>query len=97
MNSCIRINGGFNNLSSWEAAQLVSVIKPKVIIPCHYDMFPDNSVNHSQFRAALKVQSPDTGYWSWHTVCLSFFPKREQWSKVKVKKIIHVLFAIEQS
>jgi L-ascorbate 6-phosphate lactonase len=56
------INGGFNNLSSWEAAQLVSVVKPKLAIPCHYDMFPDNSVSPSQFRAALKVQSPDTGY-----------------------------------
>jgi L-ascorbate 6-phosphate lactonase len=56
------INGGFNNLSAWEAAQLVSVVKPKVAIPCHYDMFPDNSVNPSQFRAALRVQSPDTGY-----------------------------------
>ena len=56
------INGGFNNLSSWEAAQLVSVIKPTVAIPCHYDMFPDNSVSPSQFKAALKLQSPATGY-----------------------------------
>jgi L-ascorbate 6-phosphate lactonase len=56
------INGGFNNLSSWEAAQLVSVIKPKLAIPCHYDMFPDNSVDPLQFRAALMVQSPETTY-----------------------------------
>ena len=56
------INGGFNNLSCWEAAQLVSVIKPKLAIPCHYDMFPDNSVDPLQFRAALNVQSPETAY-----------------------------------
>jgi len=56
------INGGFNNLSAWEAAQLVSVVKPKAAIPCHYDMFPDNCANPSQFRAALKVQAPSTTY-----------------------------------
>ncbi len=58
--SCI--NGGFNNLSAWEAAQLVSVVKPKVAIPCHYDMFPDNCADPSQFRAALKVKTPSTKY-----------------------------------
>ncbi len=31
------INGGFNNLSHWEAAQLVGRIGPKAAIPCHYD------------------------------------------------------------
>ncbi len=56
------INGGFNNLSAWGAAQLVSVLKPKVAIPCHYDMFPDNCTNPSQFCAALKVQAPSTTY-----------------------------------
>jgi L-ascorbate metabolism protein UlaG (beta-lactamase superfamily) len=33
------MNGGFNNLSHWEAAGAASMIKPKVAIPCHYDMF----------------------------------------------------------
>lgn len=56
------INGGFNNLSAWEASQLVARIKPKAAIPCHYDMFADNRVDPSQFRAALTVNAPDVGY-----------------------------------
>ena len=56
------INGGFNNLSHYEAAQVVAKIKPKVAIPCHYDMFPDNAVDPRQFRASLKLYAPDTCY-----------------------------------
>jgi Predicted Zn-dependent hydrolases of the beta-lactamase fold len=56
------INGGFNNLSHWEAATLVGKIKPKVAIPCHYDMFPDNSVDPKQFRAAMVLRAPDVQY-----------------------------------
>ena len=56
------INGGFNNLSHWEAAGLAAKIKPRAAIPCHYDMFPDNSVPPSQFRAALGVRAPEVRY-----------------------------------
>jgi L-ascorbate 6-phosphate lactonase len=56
------INGGFNNLSHWEAADLASHIKPRVAIPCHYDMFPDNSVDPKQFRSALTVKAPGVVY-----------------------------------
>lgn len=56
------INGGFNNLSHWEASVLASQVKPKVAIPCHYDMFPDNSVDPSQFRASLRLNAPEVGY-----------------------------------
>jgi L-ascorbate 6-phosphate lactonase len=56
------INGGFNNLSHFEAAQMVGKIKPKAAIPCHYDMFPDNAVDPRQFRASLKLFAPDTAY-----------------------------------
>lgn len=56
------VNGGFNNLSHWEAAQLAAIIKPKIAIPCHYDMFPDNSIDPQQFRAALAIQAPDVRY-----------------------------------
>jgi L-ascorbate 6-phosphate lactonase len=56
------INGGFNNLSHFEAAQLVGQIKPKAAIPCHYDMFADNAVDPLQFRASLKLRAPDVGY-----------------------------------
>jgi L-ascorbate 6-phosphate lactonase len=56
------INGGFNNLSHWQAADLMGKIKPKVAIPCHYDMFPDNSVDPKQFRAALQLRAPSVAY-----------------------------------
>ena len=56
------INGGFNNLSHFEAAEVVGHIKPKAAIPCHYDMFPDNCVNPLQFRAALKLRAPGVRY-----------------------------------
>ena len=56
------INGGFNNLSHWEAADLVGKIKPRAAIPCHYDMFPDNSVDPQQFRASLGLKAPGVRY-----------------------------------
>jgi L-ascorbate 6-phosphate lactonase len=56
------MNGGFNNLSHWEAADLVGRIQPKVAVPCHYDMFPDNSVDPRQFQAAMKVRAKDVAY-----------------------------------
>lgn len=56
------INGGYNNLSHWEAAKLAAEIKPKVAIPCHYDLFPDNCCDPKQFRAALTVAAPSVLY-----------------------------------
>lgn len=56
------INGGFNNLSHWEAAGLAAKIKPRAAVPCHYDMFPDNSVPPGQFRAALGLRAPEVRY-----------------------------------
>jgi L-ascorbate 6-phosphate lactonase len=56
------INGGFNNLSHWEAADIAGKIKPRLAIPCHYDMFPDNAVDPKQFRASLKIRAPEVRY-----------------------------------
>lgn len=56
------VNGGFNNLSHWEAAGVASQIKPKLAIPCHYDMFADNMVDPKQFRASLFLRAPDVKY-----------------------------------
>jgi len=56
------INGGFNNLSHYEAAQLVGKIRPKAAIPCHYDMFPDNAEDPNQFRTSLKLRAPGVAY-----------------------------------
>jgi L-ascorbate metabolism protein UlaG (beta-lactamase superfamily) len=56
------MNGGFNNLSHYEAAVVMSHIKPKAAIPCHYDMFPDNQADPLQFRASLRLQAQAVGY-----------------------------------
>jgi len=56
------INGGFNNLSHYEAAQVAAQIQPKAAIPCHYDMFPDNSADPAQFRASLALRAPEVRY-----------------------------------
>lgn len=50
------INAGFNNLSHWQAAQFVKVVDPELAIPCHYDMFKDNSCSPHMFRASLAIQ-----------------------------------------
>jgi L-ascorbate 6-phosphate lactonase len=60
MISCI--NGGFKNLSHDQAAMLAAQVKPRVALPCHYDMFPDNSADPRQFHAALKLRAPDVRY-----------------------------------
>jgi L-ascorbate 6-phosphate lactonase len=56
------INGGFGNLSHDQAALLAKEIRPRAAIPCHYDMFPDNSCDPRQFRAALKLRAPEVRY-----------------------------------
>jgi L-ascorbate 6-phosphate lactonase len=56
------INGGFKNLSHDQAAMLAGCVKPRVAVPCHYDMFPDNSCDPGMFRSALKLRAPDVRY-----------------------------------
>jgi L-ascorbate 6-phosphate lactonase len=56
------INGGFKNLSHDQAAILAGRVKPRLAVPCHYDMFPDNSCDPRQFRSALKLRAPEVRY-----------------------------------
>ena len=71
------INGGFNNLSHWEAAKLAGVVRPKAAVPCHYDMFADNALDPKQFAAALKQQKQDVRYVEMtHAAPLIFSPSR---------------------
>jgi len=56
------INGNYNNLSHWEAAEVAKWINPKIAIPCHYDMFRDNAIDPLQFRASLKMRAPKVEY-----------------------------------
>jgi L-ascorbate 6-phosphate lactonase len=56
------INGGFNNLSHDEAAQLAARIRPRAAIPAHYDMFLDNGIDPRRFESALKLRAPQVQY-----------------------------------
>lgn len=47
------INGAFRNLGPNEAAKLTAKVNPKLVIPCHYDLFPDNSLDPRLFRTCL--------------------------------------------
>jgi L-ascorbate 6-phosphate lactonase len=50
----ICINGGFRNLSAQDAAAVVKVVNPRVVIPCHYDMMVNNVGSPDMFRVALE-------------------------------------------
>lgn len=50
------INGGYANLSHWQAAELARRVGPRLAIPCHWDMFADNSCDPRMFAASLTVQ-----------------------------------------
>ncbi len=56
----ICINTGFHNLSHMEAAKLVKRIKPKVVIPFHYDMMVNNVGNPDMFRVFLNIVGADS-------------------------------------
>ena len=49
----ICINGGFNNLDTIDAVKITNLIKPKVVIPCHYDMMINNIGNPLIFESFL--------------------------------------------
>jgi len=51
----ICINGGFHNLSPMEAAAIVKAIRPRVAVPCHYDMMVNNVGSPDMFRVALDL------------------------------------------
>ncbi len=55
------INPAFRNLSPQDAAQLAKVINPRWVIPCHHDLFADNSLPDRLLRTNLVIQGiPDT-------------------------------------
>ena len=49
----ICINGGYHNLSHWEAAENATLVKPKIAIPAHDDIFPHNLQSLHMFRKSL--------------------------------------------
>lgn len=51
----ICINGGFHNLAPLEAARIIRQIRPKVAVPCHYDMMINNVGSPAMLRVALDL------------------------------------------
>ena len=49
------INPAFRNLSPAEAARLAKAIGPKYVIPCHHDLFPDNSLPDRLLKTNLML------------------------------------------
>ena len=50
------INPAFRNLSPREAAHLAKAIGPRWVIPCHHDLFPDNSLPDRLLHTNLATQ-----------------------------------------
>ena len=55
----ICINGGFHNLSAVHAAAIVKAIRPRIAVPCHYDMMVNNVGSPEMFRVAMDVLGCD--------------------------------------
>jgi len=56
------INGAFRNLSPAEAARLAAQIGPDVVIPYHYDLFPDGQMPPQALRLNLMLHEMQDRY-----------------------------------
>lgn len=50
------INGAFRNMGPAEAAHLAKQLNPKVVIPCHHDLFLDNCQPPQMLRTNLVIE-----------------------------------------
>ena len=56
------INGGYRNLSHFEAARLTKAINPVRISPCHHDLMPHNWQPAEVFRHSLNVVKAESEF-----------------------------------
>jgi L-ascorbate 6-phosphate lactonase len=56
------INGGYHNLSHWEAAEICALVQPEVAVPAHYDMMPHNLQSPHMFRKSLFEKAKGVRY-----------------------------------
>jgi L-ascorbate 6-phosphate lactonase len=56
------INGGYHNLSHWEAAEICALVQPGVAVPAHYDMMPHNLQSPHMFRKSLFEKARNVKY-----------------------------------
>ncbi len=50
------INPGYSNLGPEEAARLAMMVRPKIIIPMHYDLIEENTVDPREFLDELPTE-----------------------------------------
>lgn len=58
----ICINGLFHNLSATQAASIVHEIRPRVAVPCHFDMMVNNACSPEMLRVALHLIGSNAEY-----------------------------------
>jgi L-ascorbate 6-phosphate lactonase len=58
----ICINGGFHNLVPMQAAAIVKAIRPRFVVPCHYDMMVNNVGSPEMLRVGLDLIGSDATY-----------------------------------
>ncbi len=49
------INGTFRNMTPADAARLAQIVHPRVVVPCHYDLFPANATPPELLRSNLAL------------------------------------------
>lgn len=71
------INPAFRNLSPREAARLAKEIGPRWVVPCHHDLFADNSLPDRLLRTNLVLQGMAEAFCPLEHGVLRVFPKRD--------------------
>lgn len=56
------INGAFGNLNEQEAANAVSMLSPRLAVPCHYWNFAEHGGDPGKFQKAMQEVAPDAAY-----------------------------------
>ena len=68
------INGAFGNLNSEEAAKVVSILKPKLAVPCHYWNFAEHGGDPQRFchdHEGKNIPNRNISSCRWAKKCIS--------------------------
>ncbi len=76
------INPAFRNLSPVDAARLAKAIQPTWVIPCHHDLFPDNSLPDRLLRTNLVIQGIEDTFCPLHHGEIRIFRDRKEQSSL---------------
>lgn len=56
----VPINGKYGNPDSVQAAEMTSILAPRIVMPCHYWMFMEHGGDPASFAKACKATAPST-------------------------------------